>query len=79
MISAVLHFKKTRFQPFSGRSTGPSVFAGVGVMIVLVPINAKMADVTKKLQVEQMKSKDKRVKMMNEILSGIKVGLVSLA
>ncbi len=55
------------------------MFAGVGVMIVLVPINAKMADVTKKLQVEQMKSKDKRVKMMNEILSGIKVGLVSLA
>ena len=32
-----------------------------------------MANATKKLQVKQMKNKDKRVKMMNEILSGIKV------
>ena len=49
------------------------MFAGLGVMILLIPINGMMANATKKLQVKQMKNKDKRVKMMNEILSGIKV------
>uniref|UniRef100_A0A8C3D2D7 Multidrug resistance-associated protein 1 n=1 Tax=Cairina moschata TaxID=8855 RepID=A0A8C3D2D7_CAIMO len=46
------------------RNLGPSVLAGVAVMILLVPINAVMA---------QMKSKDNRIKLMNEILNGIKV------
>lgn len=54
---------------------GPSVFAGLGVMILLIPINGVLANATKKLQIKQMKYKDKRVKMMNEILSGIKVCL----
>jgi ATP-binding cassette subfamily C (CFTR/MRP) protein 1 len=52
---------------------GPSVFAGLGVMILLIPINGVLANATKKLQIQQMKYKDKRVKMMSEILSGIKV------
>ena len=52
---------------------GPSVFAGLGVMILLIPINGVLANATKKLQIKQMKYKDKRVKMMNEILSGMKV------
>lgn len=42
-------------------------------MILLIPINGVLANATKKLQIKQMKCKDKRVKMMNEILSGIKV------
>ena len=42
-------------------------------MILLIPINGVLANMTKKLQIKQMKNKDKRVKMMNEILSGIKV------
>ncbi|XP_069726657.1 multidrug resistance-associated protein 1 isoform X2 [Phaenicophaeus curvirostris] len=52
---------------------GPSVLAGVAVMILLVPINAVMAMKTKTYQVAQMKSKDNRIKLMNEILNGIKV------
>ncbi|KAK8386783.1 hypothetical protein O3P69_017907 [Scylla paramamosain] len=52
---------------------GPSVLAGVGVMVVLIPINGFIANRTKILQISQMKSKDKRVKLMNEILNGIKV------
>uniref|UniRef100_A0A5F8HA16 Multidrug resistance-associated protein 1 n=1 Tax=Monodelphis domestica TaxID=13616 RepID=A0A5F8HA16_MONDO len=44
---------------------GPSVFAGVAVMILMVPLNAVM--------VAHMKSKDNRIKLMNEILNGIKV------
>ncbi|XP_045104248.1 multidrug resistance-associated protein 1-like isoform X3 [Portunus trituberculatus] len=52
---------------------GPSVLAGVGVMVVLIPVNGFIANRTKILQISQMKSKDKRVKLMNEILNGIKV------
>ncbi|XP_045104031.1 multidrug resistance-associated protein 1-like isoform X4 [Portunus trituberculatus] len=52
---------------------GPSVLAGLAVMIVLIPINGFIANKTKKLQIKQMKLKDERVKLMNEILNGIKV------
>lgn len=52
---------------------GPSVLAGVAVMIILVPINSFIANKVQALQKKQMKNKDNRVKLMNEILSGIKV------
>ncbi|XP_061182250.1 multidrug resistance-associated protein 1-like isoform X1 [Saccostrea echinata] len=52
---------------------GPSIFAGFGVMIVLIPINALIAKKTRDLQVKQMTLKDGRIKMMNEVLNGIKV------
>ena len=52
---------------------GPSVLAGLLVMILLVPLNGLIAMKQKKLQVKQMKEKDKRVKMMNEIMQGIKI------
>ena len=44
-------------------------------MILLIPINGVIASKVRKLQISQMKSKDKRVKMMNEILNGMKVSL----
>ncbi|XP_050728277.1 multidrug resistance-associated protein 1-like isoform X2 [Eriocheir sinensis] len=52
---------------------GPSVLAGLAVMVLLIPINGFIANKTKKLQMKQMKLKDERVKLMNEILNGIKV------
>lgn len=52
---------------------GPSVLAGVAVMVLMVPLNAVMAMKTKTYQVAHMKSKDNRIKLMNEILNGIKV------
>ncbi|NXQ53258.1 MRP1 protein, partial [Anthoscopus minutus] len=55
------------------QNLGPPVLAGVAVMILLIPINAVMAMKTKTYQVAQMKSKDNRIKLMNEILNGIKV------
>ncbi|KAM8798712.1 multidrug resistance-associated protein 1 isoform 1-T1 [Eudromia elegans] len=55
------------------QNLGPSVLAGVAVMVLLVPVNAVMAMKTKTYQVAQMKSKDNRIKLMNEILNGIKV------
>ncbi|XP_067133640.1 multidrug resistance-associated protein 1-like [Centruroides vittatus] len=52
---------------------GVSVLTGVVVMILVIPLNGYAANVSKKLQVKQMKKKDERVKLMNEILGGIKV------
>ena len=90
---------------------GPSVFAGVGVMVLLIPVNAIVAAISKRLQVslwvwlcdfsrgfgcilvcvhcvhvmyselllcynfqiQQMQQKDRRIRLMNEVLNGIKV------
>ncbi|XP_053393096.1 multidrug resistance-associated protein 1-like isoform X2 [Mercenaria mercenaria] len=52
---------------------GPSILAGLAVMIILIPVNAVIANKVKQFQVQQMNLKDKRIKMMNEILNGIKV------
>lgn len=42
-------------------------------MIILIPVNGVIANKVKQLQIKQMQNKDERVKLMNEILSGIKV------
>ncbi|KAM3964279.1 multidrug-Resistance like Protein 1 [Aphomia sociella] len=52
---------------------GPSVLAGLAVMIILIPVNGLIANRVKTLQIRQMKYKDERVKLMNEVLNGIKV------
>uniref|UniRef100_A0A3B3UAQ0 ATP binding cassette subfamily C member 3 n=1 Tax=Poecilia latipinna TaxID=48699 RepID=A0A3B3UAQ0_9TELE len=58
---------------FLWQNLGPSVLAGVAVMIMLIPFNAVIAMKTRAYQVEQMQHKDARIKLMNEILNGIKV------
>ncbi|XP_043683574.1 multidrug resistance-associated protein 1 isoform X8 [Vespula pensylvanica] len=58
---------------FLWEKLGPAVLAGLAVMIVLIPINALIANKVKTLQIRQMKDKDERVKLMNEVLNGIKV------
>uniref|UniRef100_A0A8C6UR78 Multidrug resistance-associated protein 1 n=1 Tax=Neogobius melanostomus TaxID=47308 RepID=A0A8C6UR78_9GOBI len=58
---------------FLWETLGPSVLAGVAVMLLMVPVNAFIAMKTKTYQVAQMKSKDGRIKLMNEMLNGIKV------
>lgn len=57
---------------------GPSVLAGLAVMIVLIPVNGLIANRVKTLQIRQMKYKDERVKLMNEVLNGIKVSYHNL-
>ena len=52
---------------------GPSVLAGLAVMVILIPVNGVIANKAKNLQIKQMKNKDERVKLMNEVLNGIKV------
>ncbi|XP_043085933.1 ATP-binding cassette sub-family C member 3 isoform X4 [Puntigrus tetrazona] len=58
---------------FLWQNLGASVLAGVAVMVLLIPFNAFIAMKTRTYQVEQMKHKDDRIKLMNEILNGIKV------
>ncbi|CAK9296811.1 unnamed protein product [Gordionus sp. m RMFG-2023] len=52
---------------------GPSVLSGLLVMVLLIPLNAVMANKITQLQASQMKLKDERIKIMNEVLNGIKV------
>ncbi|XP_008589254.1 PREDICTED: canalicular multispecific organic anion transporter 1-like, partial [Galeopterus variegatus] len=58
---------------FLWRELGPSVLSGVGVMVLIIPVNGILAAKNKAIQAINMKNKDKRLKIMNEILSGIKI------
>lgn len=51
---------------------GVSMFAGVGAMIAMIPINGLIAKVSKNLQKKQMKNKDARTRLMTEILNNMK-------
>jgi len=48
------------------------MFAGIGVMILMIPINGFAARVMKNLQQKQMKNKDARTRLMTEILNNMK-------
>lgn len=52
---------------------GVASLTGLGVMILMIPLNGYVANKLKYFQVKQMVKKDERVKIMNEILSGMKV------
>ena len=52
---------------------GPPIFAGFGVMVLMMPVNSGLASWMQKLQVKQMSHKDSRIKLVNEVLNGIKV------
>ncbi|KAK3107159.1 hypothetical protein FSP39_008334 [Pinctada imbricata] len=56
---------------------GAAVFAGLGVMVLLIPLNAVISIIQRRLQVKLMKFKDTRIKLMNEVLNGMKVTLVT--
>lgn len=58
---------------FLWQELGPAALTGVVVMVLLIPLNTLIVKKSKALQTKQMKDKDNRVKMMNEILSGMKV------
>ncbi|CAG0894695.1 unnamed protein product [Darwinula stevensoni] len=52
---------------------GPSVLTGMGVILIAIPFHGVIASRLQKLQVQQIREKDERVKLMNEVLNGIKV------
>lgn len=49
------------------------MLAGLAVLVALIPVNGIVANRSKVLQVKEMKCKDNRIKIMNEILNGMKV------
>jgi ATP-binding cassette subfamily C (CFTR/MRP) protein 1 len=58
---------------FLWQTMGPSTWAGVGVLILAIPLNTYLAKMMRTYQKKQMGNKDARVKFMNEILNGIRV------
>uniref|UniRef100_A0A803YH27 ATP binding cassette subfamily C member 1 n=1 Tax=Meleagris gallopavo TaxID=9103 RepID=A0A803YH27_MELGA len=58
---------------FLWKELGPSVLAGVAVLLLVIPLNALIAAKVKTLQKSQMKYSDQRVKLLNEMLHGIKI------
>lgn len=51
---------------------GLSMFAGIAVMIIMIPLNGMIARMMKRLQITQMANKDARSRLMTEILNNIK-------
>lgn len=51
---------------------GNAMWAGVAIMIIMIPLNAVLARYQKKLQKAQMKNKDSRSRITSEILNNIK-------
>jgi ABC-type multidrug transport system fused ATPase/permease subunit len=52
---------------------GIATLSGITFLIILLPINGFISTKMRSIQILLMKEKDKRVKLMNEILSNIKV------
>lgn len=51
---------------------GWSAFVGVAIMIFSVPLNTSIARALKRMQEQQMKNRDKRTRLMSELLNNIK-------
>ncbi|KAK2171192.1 hypothetical protein NP493_1094g02037 [Ridgeia piscesae] len=58
---------------FLWQQLGPSAMAGLLFVLFMIPFNGVFAEKIRKLQVTQMICKDRRIKLMNELLNGIKV------
>jgi uncharacterized membrane-anchored protein YhcB (DUF1043 family) len=52
---------------------GPSVLAGLTVMLIVIPLNAYMARIQQRMQKQLMVARDERVKVFNEVLNGVKI------
>ncbi|NXU19083.1 MRP1 protein, partial [Pardalotus punctatus] len=58
---------------FLCKELGPSVLAGVALLLLVVPVNALIAAKVRRLKKSQMKYSDQQVKLLSEILHGIKI------
>ncbi|KAF3843965.1 hypothetical protein F7725_016013 [Dissostichus mawsoni] len=58
---------------FLWQHLGPSALAGIATVILIFPLNGFIAKKRSKLQEIQMKCMDGRIRLMNEILNGIKI------
>lgn len=55
------------------RELGASAFAGIGVLLILTPFQMIFGNVVKNFRQKIFKHSDERVKVMNEIISGMKI------
>ena len=60
-------------QYFLFQYLGVASLVGLGFMLIAIPIEAVISRKIKTLQVANLKNKDERIKIMNEMLEGIKV------
>ncbi|KAM6386857.1 LOW QUALITY PROTEIN: multidrug resistance-associated protein 1-like [Alca torda] len=67
------HFQIIMAVVFLWKELGPSVLAGVAVLLLVIPINALIAAKVKRLKKSQMRYSDQRVKLLSEMLHGIKI------
>ncbi|EMD38835.1 hypothetical protein CERSUDRAFT_92869 [Gelatoporia subvermispora B] len=51
---------------------GWAAFVGVAIMIVSIPMNTAIARMLKRMQEQQMKNRDKRTRLMSDLLANIK-------
>lgn len=58
---------------FLYQELGICAFAGVAVLLLLIPFNVWAMRTTEQLQETQLKAKDNRIKLVNEALTGMKV------
>ncbi|XP_040438824.1 multidrug resistance-associated protein 1-like isoform X2 [Falco naumanni] len=58
---------------FLWKELGPSVLAGVALLLLVIPVNAQIAAKVKNLKKSQMRYSDQRVKLLSEMLHGIKI------
>ena len=56
-----------------------AMFAGLGFLILLFPFNGFIMNKMQVLQKDKMKEKDNRIKLLTEVLNGIKVHLAVLS
>ncbi len=57
---------------FLYQEVGVGAFAALGVLVLLLPVNLWSSRMTQRLQDEQLVNKDLRIKLLNEVLAGIK-------
>ncbi|GAB1607734.1 resistance-associated 1-like [Argonauta hians] len=55
------------------QEVGVATLAGLAVMLLLIPINVWTTSKARKYQIRQMTLKDSRLRLMNEVLSGMKI------
>ena len=68
----ILKVNNSNAKPFVFQ-LGMAMLAGMAVFVVVIPLNGYLMKLIEKADESRMDEKDKRIKLMNEILNGIKV------
>lgn len=55
------------------KQLGIAAVAGVIIMAIMVPLNSILNNKSKMVQIQKQKHQDSRIKILNEVLNGIKV------